>query len=64
MSQQALADAACRASVREVVVRVLHDLRSEGVIQTSRDGIEVLLPERLIVEQYPARLSRTLNAGL
>jgi CRP/FNR family transcriptional regulator, cyclic AMP receptor protein len=61
VSQQGLADAV--GSVREVVVRVLHDLRSEGVIQTSRDGIEVLLPERLIVEQYPARPSRAGGAA-
>ncbi len=52
VSQQALADAV--GSVREVVVRVLHDLRSEGVIRTSREGIEVLVPERLVDEQFPA----------
>lgn len=56
VSQQALADAT--GSVREVVVRVLRDLRDEGVIQTSRGGIEVLLPERLIVEQYPMEQAR------
>ena len=51
VSQQALADAV--GSVREVVVRVLRDLRSEGVIRTSRDGIEILLPDRLIAELFP-----------
>jgi CRP/FNR family transcriptional regulator len=51
VSQQALADAV--GSVREVVVRVLRELRDEGVIRTSRAGIEVIEPERLIVEQYP-----------
>ena len=56
VSQQALADAV--GSVREVVVRVLHDLRFEGVIQTGRDGIEILLPEALINEQFPVRPSR------
>ena len=56
VSQQALADAV--GSVREVVVRVLHDLRSEGVIRTSREGIEILIPEALINEQFPARPSR------
>ena len=56
VSQQALADAV--GSVREVVVRVLHDLRSEGVIRTSREGIEILVPEALINEQFPARPSR------
>ncbi len=45
ISQQALADAT--GSVREVVVRVLRDLREEGVIETGRGGIEVLLPDRL-----------------
>lgn len=52
VSQQALADAV--GSVREVVVRVLRDLRSEGVIGTSREGVEILIPERLIDEVYPA----------
>lgn len=61
VSQQALADAV--GSVREVVVRVLRDLRSEGVIRTSRGGIELLLPERLIDEEYPARPSRARNPG-
>ena len=46
--------------VREVVVRVLRDLREEGVIETGRGGIEVLLPDRLIIEQYPTWRS---NAG-
>ncbi len=55
VSQQALADAV--GSVREVVVRVLHDLRSEGVIRTSRNGIEILEPERLIDEEFPAKPS-------
>jgi CRP/FNR family cyclic AMP-dependent transcriptional regulator len=61
VSQQALADAV--GSVREVVVRVLHDLRSDGVIRTSREGIEVLLPDRLIEEQFPARRSRARTPG-
>lgn len=56
ISQQALADAT--GSVREVVVRVLRDLREEGVIETGRGGIEVLIPDRLIVEQYPTWRSR------
>jgi len=55
VSQQALADAV--GSVREVVVRVLRDLRDEGIIRTSRAGIEVVVPEQLIVEQYPVRPS-------
>jgi CRP/FNR family transcriptional regulator, cyclic AMP receptor protein len=52
VSQQALADAA--GSVREVVVRVLRELRDEGVIRTSRAGIAILMPERLVVELFPA----------
>jgi CRP/FNR family transcriptional regulator, cyclic AMP receptor protein len=52
VSQQALADAA--GSVREVVVRVLRELREEGVIRTSRAGITILVPERLVVELFPA----------
>jgi hypothetical protein len=39
-------------------VRVLRDLRAEGVIGTGRGGIEVLKPERLIVEQYPTWRSK------
>lgn len=54
VSQQGLAEAV--GSVREVVVRVLHDLRTEGVIRTSRNGIELLQPDRLVDEQfYPPR---------
>ena len=54
VSQQGLAEAV--GSVREVVVRVLRDLRAEGVIRTGHGGIELLLPERLVDEQfYPPR---------
>jgi CRP/FNR family cyclic AMP-dependent transcriptional regulator len=52
VSQQALADAA--GSVREVVVRVLRELRHEGVIRTGRAGIAILKPERLVTELFPA----------
>ncbi len=52
VSQQALADAV--GSVREVVVRVLRDLREEGIIRTSRAGIMILFPERLATELFPA----------
>ncbi len=61
VSQQALADAV--GTVREVVVRVLRDLRDEGVIRTSRGGIEVIQPERLIVEQYPIRPRTILRSS-
>jgi CRP/FNR family transcriptional regulator len=45
ISQQELADAV--GTVREVVVRVLREIREEGVVQTGRDGIVILDPERL-----------------
>jgi CRP/FNR family cyclic AMP-dependent transcriptional regulator len=45
ISQQELADAV--GTVREVVVRVLRELRGVGVVQTGRDGIVILDPERL-----------------
>jgi CRP/FNR family transcriptional regulator len=61
VSQQALADAV--GSVREVVVRVLHDLRNEGVIRTGRDGIEVLVPAALVDEQFPARRVSARRTG-
>ncbi len=61
VSQQELADAV--GSVREVVFRVLRELRSEGVIRTSREGIELIMPERLIDEQFPARPFRVADVG-
>lgn len=45
ISQQELADAV--GTVREVVVRVLRELRQEEVVRTGRDGIEIRDPERL-----------------
>jgi CRP/FNR family transcriptional regulator, cyclic AMP receptor protein len=48
VSQQALADAV--GSVREVVVRVLRDLREEGLIRTGRSGITILDPAHLMSE--------------
>lgn len=45
ISQQELADAV--GTVREVVVRVLRELRREGVVLTGRGGISVRDPERL-----------------
>jgi len=50
VSQQELADAV--GTVREVVVRILRDLRAEGVVETRRAGIVVLAPERLLAETY------------
>ncbi|MGY1637785.1 Crp/Fnr family transcriptional regulator [Geodermatophilus sp. SYSU D00742] len=49
VSQGELADAV--GSVREVVVRVLRDLRESGAISTHRDHIEILDPVRLSREQ-------------
>jgi biotin operon repressor len=49
ISQQELANAV--GTVREVVVRVLRDLRQDGVVRTERDRIVLLEPARLIQEQ-------------
>lgn len=46
VSQQELAAAA--GTVREVVVRVLRELRREGVVHTGRDGITIVDPGLLI----------------
>jgi len=49
VSQQELADAV--GTVRDVVVRVLRELRQEGVVRTERDQIVILHPARLVAEQ-------------
>jgi CRP/FNR family transcriptional regulator, cyclic AMP receptor protein len=49
ISQSHLADAV--GTVREVVVRILRELRSEGIVRTGRDRIVILDPDRLIQEQ-------------
>lgn len=46
VSQQELADAV--GTVREVIVRVLRDLRNEGVVRTRREGILIIEPVALI----------------
>ena len=46
ISQQDLADAA--GTVREMVVRVLRQLRAEGTVATTRRGIVILAPDRLL----------------
>jgi CRP/FNR family cyclic AMP-dependent transcriptional regulator len=51
VSQQALADGI--GCVREVVVRLLRELREEGLIRTGRDEIELLQPDRLHAESFP-----------
>ncbi|HSE71092.1 MAG TPA: Crp/Fnr family transcriptional regulator [Nocardioidaceae bacterium] len=47
-SQQELADAV--GTVREVVVRVLRELRTEGIVETGRDRIVIIDPARLARE--------------
>ncbi|HEX6838077.1 MAG TPA: Crp/Fnr family transcriptional regulator [Polyangia bacterium] len=51
VTQQALADAI--GCVREVVVRLLRELREEGLVRTGRDEIELLQPDRLHAETFP-----------
>lgn len=51
ISQQELADAV--GSVREVVVRALRELREQDHIETDRNGITLLDPQRLAAEAYP-----------
>ncbi len=50
ISQQELADAV--GSVRPVVARILHDLRADGLIETTKDGITLLDPEALVAETW------------
>jgi len=52
ISQQELADAV--GSVREVVVRVLRDLREAGVVKTGRSGIVIADAERLSAIASPS----------
>ena len=49
LTQQELAEAV--GTVREVVVRVLRELREEGTIRTERDRIVVIDPASLIEQQ-------------
>ncbi|MGY1604393.1 Crp/Fnr family transcriptional regulator [Geodermatophilus sp. SYSU D00815] len=60
VTQRELAEAV--GTAREVVVRVLRDLRAAGVVATHRDHIEILDPVRLSREQggtwVPARPPR------
>jgi CRP/FNR family transcriptional regulator len=49
VTQQQVADAV--GSAREVVVRVLRELRGAGVVRTERHRIVIVDPERLIAEQ-------------
>jgi CRP/FNR family transcriptional regulator len=48
ISQQDLADAV--GTVREVVVRVLRELREDGIVDTGRGGIRLVAPHELVDE--------------
>lgn len=50
ITQQELADAV--GSVRPVVARIMRDLRLEGIISTSSDGIIVVNPANLVANTY------------
>ena len=50
VTQQELADAG--GTAREVVVRILRDLRAEGIVRTRRDEIAILDPQRLLDETF------------
>jgi CRP/FNR family cyclic AMP-dependent transcriptional regulator len=54
ISQQELADAV--GSVRSVVARILRDLRTDGLIETTKDGITLLDPEALAAETWAESL--------
>lgn len=55
VSQQDLADSV--GSVREVVVRILRELREEGILETGRGAIKVLDPVRLSVQASGTNVS-------
>lgn len=61
IGQQDLADAV--GSVREVVVRTLRELRQAGLLETRRDGIVLLDPERLLHEAYTGRAGTNVPGG-
>jgi CRP/FNR family cyclic AMP-dependent transcriptional regulator len=52
VSQQELADTV--GTAREVVIRILRDLRNDGLVRTSREGIVILDPARLDAERSRA----------
>ncbi len=59
VTQQELADAV--GSVRPVVARIIRDLRVEGIITTSSDGIVVLKPAELHAITWPRAPSQRLQ---
>ncbi len=54
LTQQELADAV--GSVRPVVARILRDLRLEGILSTSSDGILILKPDELHAKTWSREL--------
>lgn len=52
-TQEELAGAV--GTVREIVARILRDLRDEGLVRTSRRGVELLDPARIDAETYARR---------
>ena len=54
LTQQELADAV--GSVRPAVARILRDLRLEGIISTSSDGILILKPDELHAKTWSREL--------
>jgi CRP/FNR family cyclic AMP-dependent transcriptional regulator len=60
VTQQELADAG--GTVREVVVRILRELRAAGVVETRREGIVIVAPERLLAETYE-EVGTSITAG-
>jgi CRP/FNR family transcriptional regulator, cyclic AMP receptor protein len=57
-SQDQLAGAI--GTVREIVVRILHDMRSEGLVRTKRGRVELLDAKRLDMETYSHQGRRPL----
>jgi CRP/FNR family transcriptional regulator, cyclic AMP receptor protein len=61
VSQQGLADAV--GTVREVIVRILRDFRTEGMVSTRRGGVIILEPERLLAATFPGEHGPSLGTG-
>ena len=57
-SQDQLAGAI--GTVREIVVRILHDMRTEGLVRTKRGRVELLDARRLDLETYSHQGRRSL----
>ncbi len=56
VTQQEVADAV--GSVRPVVARIIRDLRGEGIITTSSDGIVILKPAELHANTWSREVSQ------